>query len=266
MPTAREPEPRAADDRPAYDADFLSMDAARSPMAARLADLVLRTCGSSLPRPERELEVLDAGCGYGATAAALARRCARVTGLEPSRTLADRARQAAAGLSNLVIRHGRIEELEDREAFDLAVLDNVLEHLPDQPLALERLSRALRPGGVLFVVVPNRLWPIEAHYRLPFLSWLPLPLANVYLRASGRGRDYADASHAPTLWRLRALLRGRPELDARLAVPPDLSGAMGGAAWHYRAGAALLGRAPFLWAVAKAFVVVAVKRPSTEAA
>jgi SAM-dependent methyltransferase len=252
------------DDRPAYDADFISMREARGPLGERLAELALRTCGPWLPRPVSELEVLDAGSGYGATVMALARRCARATGLEPSRTLHEHAaREAAeAGRPNLLLRHGRIEDLDDVEAYDLVVLDNVLEHIPDQPRALERLVRALRPGGVIFIVVPNRLWPIEAHYRLPFLSWLPLPLANVYLRATGRGRDYSDASHAPTLWRLRALLRGLPELAPHFVVPEDLSATMTGAAWHYRLGAAMLRRVPALWAVAKAFVVTAVKAGS----
>ena len=31
---------------------------------------------------------------------------------------------------------------------------------------------------------------IEPHYRLPFLSWLPIPVASAYLRLSGRGHAY----------------------------------------------------------------------------
>lgn len=88
----------------------------------------------------------------------------------------------------------------------MAVLDNVLEHLDDQHDALERIASCLRPGGVAYILVPNRWWPIEAHYSLPFLAWLPLPLATRYLRWSGRGSDYTDASYAPSYLRMRRLL------------------------------------------------------------
>ena len=252
----------AHDDRPRYDADFIDMREARGPLAEALAGLVLTTCAPYLGKPAAALDVLDVGCGYGATSLALARRCGSVTGLEPSRTLLQAAEAALreANVRNVRFSAGTVEGLDDVARYDLAVMDNVLEHVEDQPLALERVTRALRPGGVLFIVVPNKLWPIEAHYRLPFLSYLPLPAASWYLRASGRGQDYRDASHAPTYWRLRRLLRERPELVARFVVPSDLSATMVGAAWHYRLGAFLLRRMPALWAIAKAFVVVAVKR------
>jgi len=40
------------------------------------------------------------------------------------------------------------------------------------------------------VTAGSRLALIEPHYRLPFLSWLPRPLATAYLRLSGRGSSY----------------------------------------------------------------------------
>jgi SAM-dependent methyltransferase len=159
----------------------------------------------------------------------------------------------------LTFRQGGVEDIRERDAYDLVVLDNVYEHLPYHALALFNVSRALRPGGVLYMVIPNRAWPIEAHYRLPFLAWLRLPLANAYLRLSRRGTDYTDASYAPTLWGLRKQLDGRPELAWRLVLPEDPTATMAGTPWHYRLGMALLRRAPALWSVSKAVVVVAVK-------
>jgi SAM-dependent methyltransferase len=140
------------------------------------------------------------------------------------------------------------------------VLDNVYEHLPDHALALSRISGALRPGGTLYLLTPNRLWPIEAHYRLPFLSWLPLRAANQYLRLSGRGSDYTDASFAPTYRALKRQLDARPEIEWTFALPGDPQATASGAPLHYRAGMAAIRKLPALWAISKAFLVVARKR------
>jgi hypothetical protein len=70
------------------------------------------------------------------------------------------------------------------------------------------------------------------------LSYLPLPPATRYLCASGRGTDYRDASYAPSCRRLWTLLGERPELDARLTLPADISLAEGGGSLVYRVGGA----------------------------
>jgi hypothetical protein len=100
---------------------------------------------------------------------------------------------------------------------------------------------------------------VEAHYGLPFLAYLPVPLANRYLRATGRGTDYTDASYAPTYRRLVRLLRGQRDLRFAFVLPADLSLTYAGGPWHYRIGAALIRRLPLLWRISKSFLVVGVK-------
>ncbi len=252
----------ALDDRPAYERATGAMRTSSSVSAPRFAAQIAATVGPFLPRPLVECDVIDVGCGYGYTAAELATRSRSVLGVEPSATLAEHAAAVAAerSLPNLTIRRGVLGSVPAETAFDLAVLDNVFEHIPDQPAALSRLAAILRPGGAAFILVPNKLWPIEVHYGLPLLSWLPLPLANVYLRASGRGTDYTDASYAPTLWRLRALFTDRPEFDWRLVLPADISLTQSGSSPLYRMGVAAIERFPALWRVSKALLVVATRR------
>ena len=43
-------------------------------------------------------------------------------------------------------------------AFDVVVISEVLEHIPDDRDAIAELDRVLRPGGTLAVTVP-RWWP-----------------------------------------------------------------------------------------------------------
>lgn len=253
-----------ADTRPAYD-KYVPMDASRGHRAVDFSRQILTTCAPFFHSPISELEVLDIGCGYGHTAAELAKHCKRVVGIEPSTELASSAKdlQQALGLNNFTVRHQRLDESIESECYDLAILDNVLEHLPDHVHAFSMISRLLRPGGVVFILVPNRLWPIEVHYHLPFLSYLPIKFANIYLRVTGRGRDYTDASYAPTYWSLRKLFQRHPEIEFDFVLPADVSLAAGGDSWLYRYGIAAIRRWPWLWAISKAFLVVGVKRSTS---
>lgn len=248
-------------DRPAYDQGEKCM-LFRERLAAGFSQQILATVRPFIADDDGHLSALDVGCGYGFTTAELAKHCRHVVGIEPCRALyeAARALRESRGLENLEIRHASAADLVEREAYDLAVLDNVLEHIADQPAALARVSAALKPGGALFIIVPNKLWPLEMHYYLPFLSYLPLPLANRYLRLTRRGTDYTDASYAPTWLGLRRLFAARPELAYRFVLPVDMSLATFGRSLHYRLGAAALRRFPCLWVISKMFVVVAVKQ------
>ncbi len=52
------------------------------------------------------------------------------------------------------------------------------------------IARVLRPGGSLYLATPNRFAPIEPHFKLPFLSWLPEAYRSRYVRAAHRGAAY----------------------------------------------------------------------------
>lgn len=249
---------------PDYEQASLSKDQ-RGRLAAGFAKQIELTTEPLRDQPFSRCAVVDIGCGYGHTALELARSCARVVGVEPSPGLAAHARELAAQheASRFELREHSVGQLDDLETFDVAVMDNVLEHIEDQPEALHRLSRCLKLGGVAFILVPNKTWPIEAHYALPFLSYLPLPLANRYLRVTGRGHDYRDASYAPSYRQLKRLLAQRPELDSRLTVPADISLAGGGNRAVYKIGVEALRQFPQLWAISKSFLVIAKKTSAT---
>ncbi len=239
--------------------------AQRARLAAGFAQQVELTVTPFLDTDFSSCRVADIGCGYGHGLVALARRCRSAVGLEPNAVLASESRQRCreADLNNVEVRDQVAGDLDEDGGFDVVVLDNVLEHIDDQRKALRRIGKALRVGGVAYILVPNKLWPFEAHYGLPFLAYLPLPLANRYLRVTGRGSDYTDASYAPSYRTLRRLLAERGELDGQFTLPADVTLAEGGARWSYKVGFRLLERFPALWAVSKAFLVVATKTAPT---
>jgi len=119
--------------------------------------------------------VLDAGCGDGAFACALASRGAEVTGVDPDRAMlaAARGRAAAAGLRTKFLE-GRLERLPFPDAsFDAVVAVTVLCFVPDAAAAVREMARVLRPGGRLVIGELGR-WSLWAAVRRA-RGWLGSP-------------------------------------------------------------------------------------------
>jgi SAM-dependent methyltransferase len=247
---------------PSYYEKRGALSAVRSERGRNFARQALETVEPFIKGDFNGLSVLDLGSGYGYTAVGLASFCGHVVADEPSQALHDHATGviAESKLTNVEPRNQSIDDLQDSNAYDLIILDNVLEHLPDHERAMFNITRALKVNGVLYIVVPNKLWPIEVHYHLPFLSYLPLSLANVYLRLTGKGDDYTDASYAPTYWSLKRLFNKFPALEYEFVLPANLSLTTQGNTFLYRWGTAAIRRFPELWSVSKALLVVARKR------
>jgi len=67
----------------------------------------------------------------------------------------------------------------DDAAFDVIESMDVIEHTPDDLAYVRELRRVLAPGGVILLVTPNRLWPVEQHLDIAGPPWLPIGVADV---------------------------------------------------------------------------------------
>jgi ubiquinone/menaquinone biosynthesis C-methylase UbiE len=147
--------------------------------------------------PPRCSRVLDVGCGAGAFAAELATRAEHVDALDRSPAMIDQARRVAPPNVTCLLADVLSEPLPDA-CYDAIVSITALHHMP-LDLALPRLARALRPGGVLAVVALPRTdilreLPAEA---CAAVGQRVLGAAFVILRAAGGGRWYSmEPSHA----------------------------------------------------------------------
>jgi ubiquinone/menaquinone biosynthesis C-methylase UbiE len=100
-----------------------------------------------------EGRLLDLGCGNGALAGRLAARGALVTGVDPSRTAIERAREAHPELSfDLVSANGRLPVAD--ASFDVVTCVHVLEHVADTQTLMSEVRRVLVSGGLLVATVP----------------------------------------------------------------------------------------------------------------
>jgi 2-polyprenyl-6-hydroxyphenyl methylase/3-demethylubiquinone-9 3-methyltransferase len=102
--------------------------------------------------------VLDAGCGGGLVARELAAAGAEVAGVDRSLGSLGVARRAVG--ARFRPAQGRLEHLPFADgSFDVVVAADVLEHLPDLPVAVAELARVLAPGGsFMFDTVNRTFW------------------------------------------------------------------------------------------------------------
>jgi ubiquinone/menaquinone biosynthesis C-methylase UbiE len=104
-------------------------------------------------KPYRNL--LDLGTGTGRMLELLAPHAARAVGVDQSAAMLALARSRIdeAGLRHVSLRQGDIYAPPvERNAYDLAVIHQVLHFLDDPARALSEAARALRPGGRLAVI------------------------------------------------------------------------------------------------------------------
>lgn len=151
---------------------------------------------------------VDCGCGAGEYVASLAEAGATAVGVEIE---AAKLRRGVGSRARRRLLRGDIQHLPlPSGAFDLALVNEVLEHVPDDRAALRDVFRVLRPGGRIVIFSPNRLYPFETHgvdltssgrrlsHATPFVPWIPIAVGRRFFH-------YWARNYWP--WELRGLLR-----------------------------------------------------------
>jgi 2-polyprenyl-6-hydroxyphenyl methylase/3-demethylubiquinone-9 3-methyltransferase len=99
--------------------------------------------------------VLDVGCGGGILAEAMARRGARVTGIDLSEK-ALRVAELHRHESRLDIRYEKSSVEDFAGEFDVVTCMELLEHVPQPASMVGACARLVRPGGRVFFSTINR--------------------------------------------------------------------------------------------------------------
>ena len=105
--------------------------------------------------------VLDVGCGTGSVTVISNRgRDNIVTAIEP-----DSRRAEVARSRGLTVHVGYLDDafLAGKDLFDVAIASDVLEHTANPLELLQLMKRAINPGGVVLISVPN-----VAHWSVRF--------------------------------------------------------------------------------------------------
>jgi SAM-dependent methyltransferase len=165
--------------------------------------------------------VLDLGCGAGRHTFEALRRGADVVAVDlDKRLLHEIAVLAAAmelegeipaGAALQCVRGDALRLPFEAASFDHVIASEVLEHIPDDDIAMIEIARVLKPGAGAAVTVP-RYWPeavcwaLSREYHSNEGGHVRIYKAQELsrkLRAAGlvpEGIDYAHALHAPYWW------------------------------------------------------------------
>ncbi|MFM0011353.1 class I SAM-dependent methyltransferase [Paraburkholderia sediminicola] len=130
-----------------------------------------------LARLPNGAKILEVGAGSLMLSCVLASEGYEVTALEPvGRGFSHFARLQSI-VAGYAARKGVLpelmpssgEELDAVDRFDYAFSVNVMEHVNDVALVLERVHASLRRGGMYRFMCPNYAFPYEPHFNLPTL-------------------------------------------------------------------------------------------------
>jgi len=161
-------------------------------------------------------QILEIGCGTGLLLFRLAERCERYAATDFSPTVVASVRRECErrGLGQVEVLERRAEDFSGIEAgaFDLVVLNSVVQYFPSMDYLVRVLAaavRAVRPGGWVFVGDVR---------SLPLLKWLH---AGIEL---ARGGEEASAAE------LRERLERRLNQEQELVIEPGFFAAWGATA------------------------------------
>lgn len=167
--------------------------------------------------------LLDLGCGFGRHAFEALRRGARVVACDMAvpelvETRAVFGAMQVSGESPPGVLACAVNGDATRlpfadDSFDRIIASEVMEHVPDDLVALDELTRVLRPGGTIAVTIPawfpeKLCWALSDEYHAPFVEGGHV---RIYTEGEMRrkmqgagltpgGAHLAHALHAPYWW------------------------------------------------------------------
>src|SRR5438874_11144299 len=123
------------------------------------------------------LRILGIGCGAGLLCEPFSRLGTHVIGIDPSVSNIAAARlHADKGHLSIDYRCTTVEQMDARERFDIVLAMEVVEHVSDIGMFLNRCAAMLKPGGLMVVSTLNRNWKSFALAIVgaeDVLRWLP---------------------------------------------------------------------------------------------
>ena len=116
-------------------------------------------------------KVLDIGCGTGRYCELLAKRGAKVVGLDPSSRMLDYAEKKITSEIKFELRLGGIEEAEFlTNHFNVVLSALTLGHIPELGPVIRKIGRILKSRGRLIVSDIHPYWPISGHDYAEFFD------------------------------------------------------------------------------------------------
>lgn len=153
---------------------------------------------------------LDTGCSSGIITNSLAPLFRRILGVDIDMTAMQAIDKTENNNISYVLGDAMALPCPD-QYFDAIVCSQTYEHVPSSDVLFSEIDRVIKPGGILIFSGPNKTFPIEPHYYLPFLHWFNEKTADAYLKLTGKGDHYYERSR--TYWNLKNTFRDYEIID-----------------------------------------------------
>jgi ubiquinone/menaquinone biosynthesis C-methylase UbiE len=171
-------------------------------------------------RPEtRSLSCLDIGCSSGIITFLLGEHFQRAIGIDIDEEALQYAQSNSASANVFFLKADSMSLPLPSRSMDVVICNHIYEHVPKVERMIGEIFRVLKDDGFCYFSAGNRLMIIEGHYGLPFLSWVPEPIAHRYLKLTKKGTYYYERHFS--LWGLRRLLKNFVIHDYTLSVIRD---------------------------------------------
>ena len=130
-----------------------------------------------------KLNCLDVGCSSGIITNFLGGHFAKVIGADVDNLAIKKANQMSNKETNVRFVSSKEKQLPFSDgSFDVVVCNQIYEHVENPNQLFTEICRVLKPDGLCFLGARNKYGGVfDGHYRLPFLSWLPRRVADIYL-------------------------------------------------------------------------------------
>ncbi len=177
-----------------------AVDYGRLIKAKKIESVLLQYLGSKDDRLA-DKKIIDIGCGSGHIAAYFSER--------NSVWATDVVDQVSPDVRNK-IKFIKIEKDLSQffdDGFDIAILNHVLAHTEDKLKLLMEVNRLLKNNGICYVANPNRYYPTEPYYKIPFLHYLPQRLFLKLAKYLGRNQEDVYLISHPFLKKLASIAK-----------------------------------------------------------
>lgn len=109
------------------------------------------------------MKVLDIGCGIGTIGLYVANKCNEVLGMDISEKAICAAQESSEilELKNASFKAQNFLDADFQDKFNFIICSEVLEHLRDDKLALNKIWKLMMDNSILFLTVPSKNAPVH---------------------------------------------------------------------------------------------------------
>lgn len=163
------------------------------------------------------LVCVDVGCSVGIITEYIANDFKKVIGVDVD-TKAIKIAMKRTNSKNVSFKLSKENKLPLKDAsIDVVIFSQIYEHAKNPQKLVDEIYRILKPGGVCFFGARNKYGGYyDGHYKLPFVSWLPKSISDMYVKVFTKKCEY-DIDLYP-LWKLNKLVKKFTKVDYTLAT------------------------------------------------